>query len=270
MNDFIEALHLATDEELCQIAQILFRRGFNPLDYLTLPTVIQVQSLDREELITKINARFLFLAADGITVLKGKAQNLAYRDVLKRVFWHLKMRWGNGETTPQLESELYLKLLEQSLAKLPYQERQQLDRDLVEAIQTTDIPGQYSQIKGLIARGTGVLALTTMVQPMVLHLLARRVAWYFATYQVSREALKAGGAALSQRIQAYFGSVLAKRGIAVATARYGAVRGLFGVVSPLLWGIFLADLGWRGIATNYGRIIPVIFLVAQIRLLKGS
>ncbi len=270
MNDFIEALHLASDEELFQIAQILFRRGFNPLDYLTLPPVVEVQSLDREELINKINDRFLFLAADGFTVLKGKTPNLAYRDVLKRVFWHLKMRCGSKVTTVQLESELYLKLLEQSLAKLPQPERQQLDRDLVEAIQTTDIPGQHSHIKGLIAKGTGVLALTTMVQPVVLHLLAKRVAWYFATYQVSREALKAGGVALAQRIQAYFSSALAKRGMVLATARYGAVRGIFGLVSPLLWGIFLADLGWRGIATNYGRIIPVIFLVAQIRLLKGS
>jgi uncharacterized protein YaaW (UPF0174 family) len=29
-------------------------------------------------------------------------------------------------------------------------------------------------------------------------------------------------------------------------------------------------LGWRTIATNYGRIIPVIFILAQIRLLRDS
>ncbi len=267
MNDFIEALHLATDEELWQIAEILFQRGLNPLDYFTLPPLVEVQSLDRGELISKIIDRFQFLAADGMTVLKGKTQSLQYRDVLKRVFWHLKMRCSSSVTTHELESELYLKLLERSLAKLPPKERQELDRDLARAIQ--DDPVHHNNLLGVLAKGTGVLALTTMVKPAVLHLLARRVAWYFATYQVGQEALKAGGAALAQRIQAYFTTALAKRGMAIAAARYGLVKGIFSLISPALWGIFLVDLGWRGIATNYRRIIPVIFLVAQIRLLKG-
>jgi uncharacterized protein YaaW (UPF0174 family) len=269
MDDFIAALHLASDEELGQIAQILFQRGLNPLDYLTLPPVVQVQSLDREELIKQIHDRFLFLAADGMTVLRGQTKQLNYRDILKKVFWHLQMPCGPGVSTLELESALYLKLLERSLAKLPAAERQDLDRELAQAVQTVDIPGQHRPIMGLVAKGTGVLALTAMVQPAVLHLLARRVAWYFATYQVSREALKAGGVALAQRIQAYFSSLLAKRGMAIAAARYAAVKGIFSFISPALWGLFLADLGWRGIATNYGRIIPVIFLVAQIRLLRG-
>ncbi|MCA1904217.1 MAG: hypothetical protein LDL47_05195 [Cyanobacteria bacterium KgW148] len=270
MNEFRETLDLASEEELYQIAQILFQRGLNPLDYLTLPPVFAVQSLDREALIAKIIDRFQFLAADGMTVLKGKTKALEYRDVLKRVFWHLKMRCSSSVPTPQLESELYLQLLERSLAKLPPQERQQLDADLVKTIKESDIPDRYGHLAQLLAKGTGVLALTTMVKPVVLHLLAKRVAWYFATYQVSQEALKAGGLALANRLQAYFTAALAKRGMAVAAARYGAMRGLFSMISPALWGLFLVDLGWRGIAANYSRIIPVIFVVAQIRLLKGA
>ncbi|MGB5769534.1 MAG: hypothetical protein WBM32_06640, partial [Crocosphaera sp.] len=56
--------------------------------------------------------------------------------------------------------------------------------------------------------------------------------------------------------------------MALTAARYGAVRGVLAFVGPVLWGWFLADLGWRAIATNYGRIIPVIFALAQIRLTR--
>jgi uncharacterized protein YaaW (UPF0174 family) len=53
-------------------------------------------------------------------------------------------------------------------------------------------------------------------------------------------------------------------------ARYTAVRGAFAFLGPILWGYFFADLGWRAIATNYTRIIPVIFTLAQIRLTRGD
>jgi uncharacterized protein YaaW (UPF0174 family) len=56
----------------------------------------------------------------------------------------------------------------------------------------------------------------------------------------------------------------------VTAARYSAVRTVFAVVTPALWTWFIADLGWRTIATNYGRIIPVIFILAQTRLLRDS
>jgi uncharacterized protein YaaW (UPF0174 family) len=37
-----------------------------------------------------------------------------------------------------------------------------------------------------------------------------------------------------------------------------------------MWAWFFADLGWRAIATNYGRIIPTIFALAQIRLTRAE
>lgn len=62
----------------------------------------------------------------------------------------------------------------------------------------------------------------------------------------------------------------AQRGMAMTAARYGAVRSVFAFVGPVLWGWFLADLGWRAITTNYGRIIPVIFTLAEIRLTRSE
>jgi uncharacterized protein YaaW (UPF0174 family) len=43
---------------------------------------------------------------------------------------------------------------------------------------------------------------------------------------------------------------------------------VFAAVGPLLWAWLFADIGWRAIATNYGRIIPAVFALAQIRLTR--
>ncbi len=55
-----------------------------------------------------------------------------------------------------------------------------------------------------------------------------------------------------------------------AAATQGAVRGVFAFLGPAMWGWFFADLGWRAISTNYGRIIPTILALAQIRLTRGT
>lgn len=62
----------------------------------------------------------------------------------------------------------------------------------------------------------------------------------------------------------------ARRGMAWNAARYGVMRGALTVVSSALWIGLFADLGWRAISTNYGRVIPVIFTLAQIRLIRGD
>ncbi|MFN5765604.1 MAG: hypothetical protein ACK470_14690, partial [Pseudanabaena sp.] len=88
MDELSDVLALATDEELSQIADILFRRKFNPLDYFATPPIKELQSWDRDELIDAIAKRFKFLAADGLTVLRRKTDNVSYREVLERVCQH--------------------------------------------------------------------------------------------------------------------------------------------------------------------------------------
>jgi uncharacterized protein YaaW (UPF0174 family) len=58
--------------------------------------------------------------------------------------------------------------------------------------------------------------------------------------------------------------------MAISAARYTVVRSVFAVVGPALWAWFFADLGWRAISTNYGRIIPIIYALAQIRLTRAE
>lgn len=273
MDELILALELASDEELHYLADILFRRKFNPIDYLVTPDVIEVQSLDRQSLVEAIADRFRFLAADGFTVLRRQTDQLSYREVLERVCQHLKVKYLQTQSVADIESELFLNLLSRSWQKMPVRERKQLNADLQSALTEADLQkslpldAQRNPL-GLVIKGGGAIAMSTVIQPAVMNLLAKQLAWHLATYQTGREVIKAGGTAIATRVQAYFSAYVARHGMAVAAARYGAVRSVFAVITPALWGVFFADLGWRAISTNYARIVPAIFILAQIRLLR--
>ena len=62
----------------------------------------------------------------------------------------------------------------------------------------------------------------------------------------------------------------ARRGMALSAARLTAVRSVFAWwVQPCGHG-FWQTWVWRTIATNYGRIIPTIYALAQIRLTRAE
>jgi uncharacterized protein YaaW (UPF0174 family) len=272
-DELLLALELASDDELGYLADILFRRKFNPLDYIATPDVIEVQSLDRVVLVQAIADRFRFLAADGFTVLRRQTDQLTYREVLERVCQHLKIKYSQTQSVADIESELFLNLLSRAWQKMPARERKQLNASMQSALTEADLhkslpPDAQRNPLGLVIKGGGAIAMSTVIQPAVMALLAKQLAWHLATYQTGKEVLKAGGTAIATRVQAYFSTYLARHGVAAAAARYGAVRTVFSVITPALWGVFFADLGWRAISTNYARIIPVIFLLAQIRLLR--
>lgn len=101
-------------------------------------------------------------------------------------------------------------------------------------------PNNASGSVGTALKGGGAMAASTLVTPLV-----RRLA----------------------------GQTLAQQGLAAAARqgllRYGVVRSAVSMLGPAMWTWFLADLGWRSISTNYGRIIPMVFALAQIRLTRG-
>jgi uncharacterized protein YaaW (UPF0174 family) len=273
MDELSDVLTLATDQELHHIADILFRRKFNPLDYVVTPPVQELQSWDREELIEAIAKRFKFLAADGLTVLRRKTGDVSYREVLERVCQHLNIKYSKKQSVEDIESELFLNLVSSSWKKLSAQERAIIDDSMQTAITESDLhkslplDAQRNPMS-LLVKGGSAIAVSTIIRSAVLNVIARQMAWHFASYQVGYEVLKAGGTAIATRLNAYLSTYLAKRGMAVAATQYTAARTVFSVITPALWGLFFADLGWRAIATNYGRIIPAIFIIAQIRLLR--
>ena len=275
MDELRAALELATEEELQDLTAILFSRKFNPLDYVHTPEPIEVQSQDRKAWLDTLEERFRFLAADGVTVLRGRTKQVTYRQALIQVCKYLKIPYSNQLATVDLEAEVFLHLLGHVWKKLPEKEKQkltvQVQRHLIksEAKQPLPLLLQRDPL-GIIFKGGSAIAVTSVIQPLVLKQIARQFATHFASYQVAKQAAIQGTAATTTQFQNYVALQMARRGMTVNAARYGAVRSVFAFIGPVMWAWFFADLGWRAIATNYGRIIPTIFALAQIRLTRSE
>lgn len=275
MDELRAVLELATEEELQDLTAILFSRKFNPLDYVHTPEPIEVQSQDRQAWLNAIEDRFRFLAADGITVLRGRTDQVTYRQALIQVCKYLKITYYEDLATVDLEAEVFLHLLGKVWKKLPKHEQQKIATKIQRQLLSSEVqkPLPLSLQKdplGLIFKGGSALAVTSVIQPYVLQQIARQFAIHLATYQVAKEAAITGTQVASKQFQSYVTAQMARRGMTVSAARYSAVRSVFAVVGPMMWAWFFADLGWRAIATNYGRIIPTIFTLAQIRLTRAE
>lgn len=273
LDELRTALELATEEELQQLTQILFCRKFNPLDYLQTPDPIEIQSQDWETWIDSIDKRFRYLAADGFTVLRGKTQQFSYREALIRVCHYLKIPYSKQMSTTDIEAEIFLNLIGKAWKRLPSKEQKSLtariQRSLAQSNPREPLLVQIEQDSlDLILKGSSAIAFGSFIKPWLLKQIAQQFATHFATYQAATSALVRGGTAVAAQIQNRVALQAAERGMAMSAARYGAVRTAFAFVGPVLWGWLVADIGWKAIATNYGRIIPVIFALAQIRLTR--
>ncbi|MDB9413902.1 YaaW family protein [Microcystis aeruginosa] len=269
MDELRTALELATEEELQQITNILFCRRFNPLDYLRAPDAIAVQSQDWESWLDSVEDRFRYLAADGVTVLKGQTEKVSYRQILVRVCHFLKVPYSQKMPTTEIEAEIYLHLVNKAWKRLPPSEQKSLSIQIQKALADCHTPQplpvhlQHNPLD-IVLKGSSVIAINSILKPILLKHIAGQFALHFARYQGAKTALIEGGTAIANQIALQ----TAKQGMTRAAARYGAVRTVLSLVGPALWGWFIADLGWKAIATDYGRIIPTIFALAQIRLTR--
>jgi uncharacterized protein YaaW (UPF0174 family) len=269
------ALELATEAELQQMTEILFRRKFNPLDYVHTPEPLDVQSQDRQDWLDAIEQRFRFLAADGMTVLRRRTEQVTYRQILIQVCRHLKISYSSALTTTDLEAEVFLNLLGRAWKKLPATERQTLTVRMQQHLTKSDLSqplplAVQRDPLALLVKGGSALAVGSILQPMLLQQIARGFALHFATYQAAKQTLVEGGAIAAASLQNYLAIQTAQRGMAMSVARYELVQGVLACLGPVMWTWFFADLGWRTIATNYGRVIPTIFALAQIRLTRAE
>ncbi|MBD2462132.1 hypothetical protein H6G89_13855 [Oscillatoria sp. FACHB-1407] len=268
-------LELATDEELETLTEILFQRKFNPLDYVCTPEIVEVQSRDRQAQLDAIEERFRFLAADGFTVLRRKTGQISYRQVLMQVCRYLKISYSQTFSTEELEAEIFLHILNAAWKKLPPAQQRVLTGQLQEALSHAQLakqlpPAVHKDPIALALKGGSAFAVSSVVGPWLLQQITRQFALHAATYQVATEALVRGGVTAATQLQSKIALQTASRGMAMSAARYGAVRSVFAFLGPALWMWFFADLGWRSIATNYSRVIPVIFTLAQIRLTRST
>ena len=273
MDELRAGLELASEDELQVLTEILFRCKFNPLDYALQLDPIDIQSQDRQGWLDALEDRFRFLAADGLTVLRRQTQELSYRQVLIQICRHLKIPYSRQLSATDLEAEIFLHLLHRAWKQLPTTEQTALNRRVKQSLSQDQLSQQLPlplprDPVGLLLKGGGALAVTSVLRPWLLQQLAQQFALHAATYQAARQAVVTGGTAVAAQIQGRVALQTASRGMTLSAARYGAVRSVFTFLGPTLWAWFLADLGWRSIATNYGRIIPVVFTLAQIRLTR--
>lgn len=275
MDELRTALNLASEEELQQLTNILFCRRFNPLDYFKTPNPIQVQSQDMNTWLDSIEKRFRFLAADGLTVLRRETEKVSYRQVLIQVCHYLKIPYSNSMNTLDLEAEVFLNLLQKAWKRLPKSQQQSIRERVVRSLAESPSPEplplniQYDPLK-IILQGSGLIALNSVIKPWLLQKIAQEFTLHFATYQTTKSFVLQGSSAAATKLQNQLALQAAKKGMTLSAARYGAIRGILAFLGPVLWGLFLADLGWKAIATNYTRIIPVIFTLAQIRLTRSD
>jgi uncharacterized protein YaaW (UPF0174 family) len=275
LDELRAALELATEEELQQITDVLFCRRFNPLDYWQTPEPLDIQSQDWHSWLDSLEQRFRYLAADGLTVLQGKTQEVSYRQILIQVCRYLKIPYSQQMKTTDIEAEVFLHLVGQACQRLPAKERNSLKTKVVNSLNQSNLPEplpvqlQNDPFK-IFLKGSSIVAIGSLIKPWLLKYIARQFAFHFASYQAAKTALIKGGAAAAASIQNQLILQTAKRGMTATAARYGAVRTVFSLIGPVMWGCLIADLGWKAIATNYGRIIPIIFTLAQIRLTRGE
>lgn len=269
------ALELATEDELQQLTELLFCRRFNPLDYVHTPQPIDILSRDREAWLDAIEQRFRYLAADGVTVLRGRTDRVTYRTAIIQVCRYLKIPYSNNIATTDLEAEVFLNLLGKAWKQLPQSDRSELTTKVQKSLAKCDLSeplplAVQRDPLALLVKGGSAIAVSSIIQPMLLQQIARQFALQFANYQLATEALIKGGTAAANLLQSQLVLQSAKQGMTMTAARYSAVRGIFACMGPVLWTWFFADLGWRSISTNYGRIIPIIFALAQIRLTRAE
>lgn len=273
MDELRSALELATEEELQHITQVLFQPKFNPLDYWQTPQPLEIQSQNKNAWIDSLEERFRYLAADGFTVLRGNAQSLSYRKILIQVCLYLKIPYSQQMSTTEIESEIFLNLVSNAWKKLPATEKDSLQKKVSNALAHSQPPEplpvqiQHNPLKILMTRSS-LIAVNSLAKQWLLKHIAKQFAVHFATYQAAKTAIVKGGTLTV--LQSKFALNTAKKGMGGAIARYGATRTVLSVMGSVMWGWLIADLGWRAIASNYGRIVPIIFTLAQIRLTRGD
>ncbi|WP_238154274.1 YaaW family protein [Synechococcus elongatus] len=268
------ALSLATEEELHEITAVLFQPKFNPWDYWRTPRPLEVAAQEPAVWRQSIEQRFRFLAADGITVLKGGWQQLSYHQVLIQICKHQKLPYQQAWSSLELEAEIFLRLAERLWRQLPAERGQALCDRLQRALAQSPAATRWSELLNhetvrLWLEGSSAIAINSVLRPWLLQQLSRQLALEIARYQLARTTCQQLGA-LGLHWPGQLALQGARRAVLGHTMRYGAMRSTLAILGPALWGWFLADLGWRAIATNYGRVIPVVFTLAQIRLIRSE
>ncbi|KAL5545136.1 hypothetical protein UlMin_008920 [Ulmus minor] len=274
-------LELATDSELFELEHILFGPSyFSPLlksitnranvDYAMIDKDLQ----EREEFIAALESRFLFLAADARSTLRGWRPS--YRNVLLAVRKELNIPCSSKLSTKDLEAEIFLHLLQDyaseehgaSTGLLEFSRPSNSEANLELGLSPLKV--QASAVKdfqSMVLKGGSIVTLAKILQLMSKR-LSGKVFLEAANYQIKREFIKKGGQLAAINLESRAALLAAKQGLAGAATRYVGFRSIMAFLGPMLWGTFLADVVIQMLGTDYARILRAIYAFAQIRITR--
>jgi uncharacterized protein YaaW (UPF0174 family) len=161
--------------------------------------------------------------------------------------------------TTEIEAEIYLHLVNKAWKRLPPSEQKSLSIQIQKRSRDSHTPQplpvhlQHNPLD-IVLKGSSVIAVNSILKPILLKHIAGQFALHFVRYQGAKTALVQGGTIVNQ-----IALQTAKQGMTRAAACYGAVRTVLSLVKPALWGWFIADLGWKAIATDYWSDYPDYF-----------
>ncbi|KAJ0987303.1 hypothetical protein J5N97_005659 [Dioscorea zingiberensis] len=279
-------LELATDEELFELENILYGPSyFSPLlksitsrpdiDYLNGEEDIE----GRDDFIAHLEARFLFLAADARSTLRGWRPS--YRNVLLGVRRKLGIPCPSKLSTQDLEVEIFLHLLQEyssqetgstsfSWEDVGFSDSDGsletgLSRWKVHALASLKVGAK--ELRQIILKGGGMLALSKIYQ-LLANKLSGKMLLEAANCEIKHEIIRRGGQLAAINLESRAALLTARQGLARAASRYLGLRSMMMLVGPVLWGTFVADIVIQNLGTDYARILRAIYAFAQIRLTR--
>lgn len=269
-------LELATDSELYELERILFGPSyFSPLlksitnradvDYAMIGEDLE----EREDFLAALESRFMYLAADARSVLRGWRPS--YRSVLLSVRKELNIPCSTKLSTEDLEAEIFLHLLQdysiEECGSSDVQDSLELgfDEQKVQAFAASKFGAR--ELRSLIFKGGSLITLAKIYQ-MIARRLSGKVLSEAANYQIRKEIIKKGGQLAAINLESRAALLVAKKGFAGAALRYLGLRSTMSLLGPMLWGTFLADMVIQMLGTDYARILQAIFAFAQIRIMR--
>ncbi|ESQ27838.1 hypothetical protein EUTSA_v10018766mg [Eutrema salsugineum] len=277
---------LATDSELYELENILFGPSyFSPLlksipnkggsDRLMIGQDIEV----RDGFIKALESRFLFLAADARSTLRGWRPS--YRNVLLAVRDKLSIPCSSQLPTEDLEAEIFLYLVDNfsseasgifpglwensQASKVKGSLELGLSKWKVELLAALEVGA--AEVQSMILKGGGMITFAKVYQ-LLAKKLSGKVFLEAANYQMRREMLKKGGQLAAINLESRAALLAAKHGFAGAASRYLGLRTAMQLLGPVMWGTLLADLVIQMLETDYARILRAIYAFAQIRITR--
>lgn len=235
--DLRAVLELATNSELFELEEILFGPSyFSPMLKSISNGVkfdrfmIEEDFEEREQFINVLESRFLYLAADARSTLRGWRPS--YRNVLLDVRKVLSIPCSRKLPMEDLEVEIFIHML------------QECSRD-----QKTGAALRIgaAELRSVLLKGSQLVALLK-ISEMVSSGLSKTMLLEAAKRKIGTEAIK--------------------KELAGAAARYLGFRSLASFAGPILWGTLLADIVIQMLGTDYVRILRAIHALAQIRILR--